>query len=620
MDKIDEILLELNNNKQVTQRQIANKIGLSVGTTNALLRHLETKNLIIISKRGRSFTYQLTQLGRQRLNVTLMAYRKIRLKTEQQANHRLNTAIILAAGKAKDFELPACLLPIDNTTPIDRTLTLLNSFKIENVYVIVGYGANQVKAHLANRNVIFLENMAYATTGTMRSLALVRGQINGDCLIIEGDLLYESMLLDQIMDNKAANSIITASISGSGDEAFVDFDQQNNLVRISKDIRQMNRLSAEMVGISRVSHTLLNEMFYLYQDNQNEWLNYEYLLLEASQSYEVKCLLSSNTAWANLDNEKQYRRAQDYIYPLIRRNENDNQIDYAKQQIQTILNVQASAISDIHFAGGMTNTNYEAIVDGQDYFIRIPGKWTEVMIDRQSEALNAQLGSILGLNVETKYINPQTGIKIAKSVPGAVTLSPRTVRFSDNLRQIAQMLHKLHFSELEFPNQFDFISEWHKYEQIVNKEGADYYPDYENVRQQVFQLYHLLEHKYGLTSQPCHNDLVAENFVKSDQGRLFLIDWEYSGMNDPFWDLAALCNESQLTTNETQQFLSDYFTHRPSTAELTKLNIFKVFQDMLWSTWTIAKEASGENFGRYGRDRYDRGVKLMQEVLLNEAK
>lgn len=106
---------------------------------------------------------------------------------------------------------------------------------------------------------------------------------------------------------------------------------------------------------------------------------------------------------------------------------------------------------------------------------------------------------------------------------------------------------------------------------------------------------------------------MPENFIKSGED-IYLIDWEYSGMNDPMWDLAAHSLESGFSKNEEKEFLSFYFPNGITKEELLRIQIHKICQDFLWSIWTILKEAKGVSFGDYGINRYKRAIKLMGEL------
>ena len=133
------------------------------------------------------------------------------------------------------------------------------------------------------------------------------------------------------------------------------------------------------------------------------------------------------------------------------------------------------------------------------------------------------------------------------------------------------------------------------------------YANYEAVREEVFSLEKRLA-DLGVDRKSCHIDLVPENFIESPQGRLYLIDWEYSSMNDPMWDLAALFLESEFTRQEEEAFLSHYESEQTPVSR-EKIAIYKILQDAIWSLWTVYKEEQGADFGDYGVSRYQRAIK-----------
>lgn len=113
----------------------------------------------------------------------------------------------------------------------------------------------------------------------------------------------------------------------------------------------------------------------------------------------------------------------------------------------------------------------------------------------------------------------------------------------------------------------------------------------------------------GVPLCPCHNDLVPENLVKSGDDKIYLIDWEYAGMNDPVWDLAAHSLESSFSSKDDELFLSLYFTEGITDEIRTRFMMHKIFQDFIWSLWTVYREAEGDDFGDYGINRHNRAIK-----------
>ena len=258
----------------------------------------------------------------------------------------------------------------------------------------------------------------------------------------------------------------------------------------------------------------------------------------------------------------------------------------------------------------MTNKNYLITIDDKKYVLRNPGAGTKEMINRNNEAKNAQIISDLNLDAKLIYLNKETGIKISEYIENAETLVPETAR--NNFKQVAEILKKLHNSNIIFDNIFDSFVEMEKYERLSIKENGKFYEGYEKVKKEVFGLKEKLN-KLNIELKSCHNDTVPENFIKSGE-KIYLIDWEYSGMNDPMWDLAAHSLECNFSKEEEKEFLDFYFLGKMTKEENLRIQIYKICQDFLWSIWTILKEAKGVSFGDYGIERYNRAIKLLGEL------
>jgi thiamine kinase-like enzyme len=275
-------------------------------------------------------------------------------------------------------------------------------------------------------------------------------------------------------------------------------------------------------------------------------------------------------------------------------------------------------IGDIQPFGGMTNKNFKVTFNGKEYVLRIPGNGTESMINRKEEKVNAALASELGLDTELVYFNEETGVKIAELIPGAETLTPKMAKREDIMKQTTDIFRKLHTSNVQMANHFDVFELIDKYEQLMNEANAKPYENYEETRAQVMAL---REFYQGMSIEltPCHNDALPQNMVKSGEDKLYLIDWEYSGMNDPIWDLAWHAMESDLTPEEEELFLTLYLQKDEIPLEIQqRMIINKIFQDFVWTIWTIIKEAKGDDFGTYGIDLLNRCRNNLNHHLVRE--
>ncbi|ORO93604.1 choline kinase LicA [Streptococcus mitis] len=273
-----------------------------------------------------------------------------------------------------------------------------------------------------------------------------------------------------------------------------------------------------------------------------------------------------------------------------------------KEKISSLLSQEEEVLS-VEQLGGMTNQNYLVKTTNKQYIVKFFGKGTEKLINRQDEKYNLELLKDLDLDVKNYLFDIEAGIKVNEYIESAITLDSTSIK--TKFDKIAPILQTIHASGKELRGEFAPFEEIKKYESLIEEKIP--YANYEAVRKEVFSLEKRLA-DLGVDRKSCHIDLVPENFIESPQGRLYLIDWEYSSMNDPMWDLAALFLESEFTHQEEEAFLSHYESEQTPVSR-EKIAIYKILQDTIWSLWTVYKEEQGADFGDYGVNRYQRAVK-----------
>ena len=273
-----------------------------------------------------------------------------------------------------------------------------------------------------------------------------------------------------------------------------------------------------------------------------------------------------------------------------------------KEKISSLLSEEEEVLS-VEQLGGMTNQNYLVKTTNKQYIVKFFGKGTEKLINRQDEKYNLELLKDLDLDVKNYLFDIEAGIKVNEYIESAITLDSTSIK--TKFDKIAPILQTIHASGKELRGEFAPFEEIKKYESLIEEKIP--YANYEAVREEVFSLEKRLA-DLGVDRKSCHIDLVPENFIESPQGRLYLIDWEYSSMNDPMWDLAALFLESEFTSQEEEAFLSHYESDRTPVSR-EKIAIYKILQDTIWSLWTVYKEEQGADFGDYGVSRYQRAIK-----------
>lgn len=611
MEIIFKLLKEINKNYGINQRSLALKCHISLGKVNSLIENLEVNKLISKEIEGRQHKYYITSKGLELLEKELKNNQSLQLELHKDKNKHINTAVILAAGKNKNFNIPVAMLKIKEELMIQRTINLLKSNGIDNIVVVTGYKSNYIKEKISDISTI-IENHNYKWTGTMSSLASAKDYINDDFILIESDIIIENLGIKEILKHKSRDCILITSESGSGDEAFVEI-KDKKVYKISKDIAQLNRIDGEMIGVSKISYDFYKKMLEEYKDNKNPYLNYEYTMLDISRQYSLNYVKVDNLLWYEIDNLDHYNYVINKLLKKIDKKENLIYLQNLREIISECMDVSIDDIEEVEPIGGMTNKNYKIKVNNKYFVLRVAGNGTKEMISRKDEIKNAVYANTIGIDAELVYFNEDTGIKISKFIENAETLSPESTKKQTSMNMVTNILRKLHSSKLKMNNNFDIYGKIEKYEQLLLEAKANNFEDYYEVKEKVLQLQTIME-ELDVVFTPCHNDTVAENFIKSGDDTMYLIDWEYGGMNDPMWDLAAHSLENNFTEDEEELFLKLYFEGEVEEKYKKRILINKIYQDFLWSIWTNIKEAKGDDFGTYGIDRYNR-AKANLEVI-----
>jgi len=279
-----------------------------------------------------------------------------------------------------------------------------------------------------------------------------------------------------------------------------------------------------------------------------------------------------------------------------------------KQKIEKLLSKEEEIVS-VEKLGGMTNNNYLVETTNRKFIVKFFGKGTEKLINRIAEKNNLEKLRDLELDVENYIFDINEGIKVNEYIENATTFDAHYIKTKN--KEVAEILQKVHGSGKELEGEFKIFDEIKKYEDLI--QGEIKYAYYDKIRDKVFGLQSHLE-EIGIDRKSCHIDLVPENFIEDENGRVYLIDWEYSSMNDPMWDLAALFIESNYRKSEEGDFFKYYYSEK-TPVSIAKIMIYKILQDFLWSLWTIYKEEQGAEFGSYGQDRYNRCLKNLKEYI-----
>lgn len=255
--------------------------------------------------------------------------------------------------------------------------------------------------------------------------------------------------------------------------------------------------------------------------------------------------------------------------------------------------------------GGITNQNFRVDRGGESFVLRIAGANTELLgIDREYEyAANLAAGEI-GIAPEVYYFIRPEGYLVTRFIT-AQPLPPEEIKQPENLKKVAGLLKKIHAMP-DIPGSFSVYQVVEDYAKIAHKYGVSLPDNFEWLRENLYQVRQAFD-KDPLPDRPCHNDLLNENFLHLE-GEIILLDWEYAGMGDIFFDLANFSVNHGLDDDQDRYLLSCYFDEVTET-RWARLKIMKVLSDFRESMWGVVQVGISEldfDFREYADKHFNR--------------
>ena len=258
-------------------------------------------------------------------------------------------------------------------------------------------------------------------------------------------------------------------------------------------------------------------------------------------------------------------------------------------------------------AGGLTNTNYKVTTPGGCYVVRISGKDAGLLaIDRKNEAHNTRAAAESGVGAPLIAVVPEHDALVLAFLEGEV-MSPEKLRRGDRIGLVAEACRRLHQGP-RFLHDFDMFEIQRGYIRVVQERGFRLPDRYLEFEPQVQALEQAMRVRAEGTV-PCNNDLLAENFIDIG-GELRLIDYEYSGNNEPCFELGNMWSESNLSLTQLEELVAHYFA-QPLRNKVARCRLWGLMSKYGWTLWgSIQVGISDLDFDFWGwaMEKYDRAV------------
>lgn len=256
-------------------------------------------------------------------------------------------------------------------------------------------------------------------------------------------------------------------------------------------------------------------------------------------------------------------------------------------------------------SGGLTNTNVCVHVDGQAFVVRIPGEQTDLLaIDRDNEHHNTRVAAQAGVGPRVHYYLADCRVMVLEHIAG-VTLCQHDLHRPEMPARLAQALRTLHAGP-RFLHDFDMLALADLYLETIDRLGADVPNGLDERLDQMARIQRALARR-PLPKVPCHNDLLAGNLIDDGQ-TLRIVDFEYSGNNDPCFELGNACQEQEYGVEQIAELCQAYFG-RHDAALVARVKLQMIVSDFGWALWAAIQTRISRidfDFWEYGVNRWRR--------------
>ncbi len=219
------------------------------------------------------------------------------------------------------------------------------------------------------------------------------------------------------------------------------------------------------------------------------------------------------------------------------------------------------------------------------YVMKIPKPATRQFINRKHEYMASMATVELEINIPFVYYDLESGIHLSRYIDSQ-PLNKALFQQPDICQQVANVLRKLHQMPNLFPSEFNIFSVISFYQTLIAVKLPPELNDILNWDSVIKNLDDEFS-KRLISRRPCHCDPMFNNFLIS-KDKIYLIDWEYAGNNDPCWDIASLLVEAEFTLDQQHMFLDYYFQHPVDNSIDRRLQVYQVLSNYLWALWCIA--------------------------------
>ncbi len=501
-------------------------------------------------------------------------------------------AIILAAGMSSRFaplsyEKPKGLLVVKGDVLIERLIRQLREAGISDITIVVGYRKEMFFYLEEKMHVDIVINDDYYQYNNPSSLIRVLDKLDNTYICSSDDYYTENVFIEQPIESYYAAQYS----SGKSDEYCLQTDDNDTITEVTRGGCD----SWYMIGHAYFNHA--------YSTQFCELLKADYA------TSECKASLWEDFYMRHLDvlhmQIKRYKEGTIYefdsldelrLFDPLYINNTDSAI---MRNICSVLQCQEADIQDIHaIKQGLTNTSFyfRNTADGEQYVYRHPGVGTDDYINRKSEAYSMRYAQELGLDNTFIYMDEDEGWKISHYLDGCHTLDYHN---EEEVNTAIKIMRKLHDANIHSSYDFGLWNKTLDFVHKVRRNGYADFPDFEELFSQMESL-HVFTQADNIKPRLVHGDCYDPNFLIDKNGKMSLIDWEYSSNDDPGTDLGTfICCCADYTEENAHDIICRYLGGEPEPSIMRHYYAYVALAAYCWFVWAVYLNSIGNNVGEY---------------------
>lgn len=558
-----KILKQLLISSELTQRELAESVSLSLGTVNSVISKLKQKGFLSISNK-------VTEEGIKELEP-----------------YKVDNAIILAAGMSTRFaplsyEKPKGLLNVKGEVLIERQIKQLHAAGIKDITLVVGYMKEKMFYLEEKYGVEIIINEDYYKYNNTSSMILIENRLS-NTYICSSDNYFVKNPFEKYVYKGYYSAVYE---DGYTDEYCIVYDKKERIV----DVQIGGKDSWVMLGHVYFDREFSNKFSSILKSEYNKQVVkeglWEDLYIKFIKELDLSIRKYDKEIIREFDSLEELREFdKDYI-----KNTNSKILS----NIANVLKCREDDIEQISpIKAGLTNTSFKFSVAGDQYVYRHPGKGTEDYINRNSEASSMEIAKKLGIDNTYIYMD-EKGWKISYYIDGARNLDYHN---KEDVSQALRYLKLLHSSEETTEYKFDIWNQIDSFLHLLAEEQRDDFEDMNDLVSLIEKLKIELsnDQEYCL----CHCDSYDPNFLIDKQNKMYLIDWEYSGMSHPAVDLGTFIACSDYKIEEAIEIIKEYLGESYTPDKLRIYLGYTAVISFYWFLWALHQDSLGKNVGRY---------------------